>query len=168
MKRFVLVLAVALMGTIVINAQPPRRPGMDPKQSVEKRIERLDKALSLTEEQKVEIANILNEEQQAMRNDKFDHKEKSENKDKAAMKDRHEKMKAQRDATNAKIEAILTPEQAEKYAQIKKQHSERRHHPKGYRGLDNAVKQQQGCCDKKGKAAKKQEGCCTTPEKGKQ
>ena len=55
MKKIVLALIVTLMGTIVMNAQPPRRPDMNPEQMVEMRVERLDKELSLTAEQKAEI-----------------------------------------------------------------------------------------------------------------
>ena len=55
MKKIVLALTVALLGTIVMNAQPPRRHDMSPEQMVEKRVERLDRALSLTAEQKAAI-----------------------------------------------------------------------------------------------------------------
>ena len=66
MKKIVLILTVALMGITVMNAQPPRRHEMNPEQMVAKRVERLDKALSLTEEQKAEITKIYTEEMQAM------------------------------------------------------------------------------------------------------
>ena len=70
MKKIVLVLTVALLGTIVMNAQPPRRPDMNPEQMVEKRVEHLDKALSLTEEQKTAIADIYTQEMMNMAKDK--------------------------------------------------------------------------------------------------
>ena len=70
MKKIVLVLTVALLGTIVMNAQPPRRPDMNPGQMVEKRVERLDKALSLSEAQKAEITKIYSEELESMGKDR--------------------------------------------------------------------------------------------------
>ena len=62
MKKIVLILTVALLGSIVTNAQQHRRPDMTPEQMVEKRVERLDKALALTAEQKTEITKIFVEE----------------------------------------------------------------------------------------------------------
>ena len=51
MKKIVLVLAIALMG-IAVNAQSPRHHNGDgnPEQMVERRVERLDKALQLIAE----------------------------------------------------------------------------------------------------------------------
>lgn len=134
MKKIVLVLTVALMGTMFMNAQPPRHPDMSPEQMVEKRVERLDKQLSLTAEQKSEIARIYTEEMSGMHKDKQAWMEKGEKPDEAAMKAHHEEMKAQREATDAKIEALLTPEQAAKYAAMKQEQGKRGHHDKRHMG----------------------------------
>ena len=151
MKKIVLALIVALMGTIVMNAQPPRRPDMNPEQMVEKRIERLDRMLSLTAEQKAEIAKIYTEEFKARSKDKpamGAMKERGEKPDEATMKARLEQMKAERDAVNAKIEALLTPEQAAKFAEMKQHEGKRRgfgghHGPKGPR---DGTHKGCGCC----------------------
>lgn len=148
MKKIVLVLTVALLGSIVMNAQPPRRPDMNPEQMVEKRVEHLDKALSLTEEQKAAIADIYTQEMVNMAKDKPAKKERGEMPDEATMKARREQMKASHEATEAKIEAVLTPEQAVKYAELK-QHEGKRHrgHHDGKRdGMDRGPKKA-GCCD---------------------
>ena len=133
MKKIVLALIVTLMGTIVMNAQPPRRPDMNPEQMVEMRVERLDKELSLTAEQKAEIAKIYSEEFKSMGKEKPAKRERGEKPDEATMKARQEQMKAERDAVNAKIEALLTPEQAAKFAQMK-QHEGKRHGFGGHHG----------------------------------
>lgn len=127
MKKIVLALTVALMGTIVMNAQPPRRPDMSPEQMVEKRVERLDQQLSLTTEQKAEITRIYTEEMNGMHKGKPALEEKGERPSEEAMKAHHEQMKAQRDAVDAKIEALLTPEQAQKFAAMKEEQAKRGH-----------------------------------------
>ena len=133
MKKIVLALTVALMGTIVMNAQPPRRQDMTPEQMVEKRVERLDKQLSLTAEQKAALTSIFTEEMATMQQDRQVKKEKDEKLDETAMKARRDQMKARHEATDAKVEAVLTPEQASKYAQIK-QEAAKRWHDKGHKG----------------------------------
>ncbi|MBQ9555014.1 MAG: hypothetical protein IJV05_02200 [Muribaculaceae bacterium] len=116
MKKIVLALAIALLGAMMMNAQPPRHAGADHGQMVQQRVERLDKALSLTEAQKVEITKIYTEEMETMRQNKPTQEASG---DETAMKARHEQMEARRQAVNARIEALLTPEQAEKFAQFK-------------------------------------------------
>lgn len=159
MKKIVLVLTLALLGSVVMNAQPPRRPDMDPKQMVEMRVERLDKELTLTETQKAEITKIYTEEMQAMHKDKLAKKEHGTAPDEAEMQSRHEKMQARQQATESKIESLLTPEQAAKYANMKKRDGKRRERrdgrPGGKRGHGKdrkAMKEQGGldgqqCCD---------------------
>lgn len=150
MKKIVLALIVALMGTTVMNAQQHRRHEMTPEQMVAKRIERLDKALSLTEEQKAEITKIYTEEMKAMPKDRPAKMERGQQPDEAAMKARHEAMKARRDATNASIESLLTPEQAAKFAEIKthqgkRGHGHGKHGFKGPRRGDGKSMPQEGC-----------------------
>ena len=149
MKKIVLALTVALMGTIVMNAQPPRRPDMSPEQMVEKRVERLDRQLSLTDEQKAEITRIYTEEMASMHKDKPAQMKRGEMPDEAVMKARWEEMKAQQDATNAKIEALLTPEQAAKFATMKQEQGKRGHdkHHKGPRGHGDKGPKHDGCCN---------------------
>ena len=116
MKKIVLALAIALLGAFMMNAQPPRHAGADPGQMVQQRVDRLDKALSLTEAQKVEITKIYTQEMEALHNSRPATQEASH--DESAME-------AQRQAVNASIEALLTPEQAEKFAQFKDRKGQR-------------------------------------------
>ena len=147
-KKIVLVLTVVLMGTIVMNAQPPRRFDMSPEQMVEKRVERLDRQLGLTAEQKAEIARIYSEEMTAAKQHEPAMREKGAKPDEAEMKAHFEEMKARQDATNAKIEALLTPEQAAKFAELKNEEGKRGRGwgHKGPRG-EAGKAPRHGCCD---------------------
>ena len=129
MKKIVLALAVALLGTVVMNAQPPHR-SMDKGQMLEKRVERLEKELNLTPEQKAEILRIYTEEMESMQQAAPSRDQRFEPGDDDARKARHEQMQKQRQETNAKIEALLTPEQAEKFAQIQNRDGHRGHGPR--------------------------------------
>ncbi|MBR4828339.1 MAG: Spy/CpxP family protein refolding chaperone [Muribaculaceae bacterium] len=126
MKKIVLVLITALMGAFVTNAQPARHHG-NPEQMMKERIERLSKALDLTDAQNAEIAKIYSQEMEAMAKERPEKPGQGERPDEAMMKAHHEKMKAQREATDAKIEALLTPEQAAKYAEMKNNEGKRGH-----------------------------------------
>ena len=153
MKKIVLILMVALMGSFVMNAQPPRRHDMNPEQMVEKRVERLEKMLGLTADQKAEITRIYTEEMKAMQNDRPVKMDKGETPDEAAMQSLRDQMKARREASDAKIEALLTPEQAAKFAEMKNEHGKRgpRHgHDmghKGHKGHKKGPKHDGGCCN---------------------
>lgn len=135
MKKIVFVLAIALMGTFVTNAQPqrhhgPKGPHATPEQMMERRVDMLDKALSLTDEQKAEITKIYAMEMEAMAKARPEGLERSDNgerPDEAKMKAWKEEMEAQRAATDARIEALLTPEQLAKYAEMKKHEGPRGH-----------------------------------------
>ena len=149
MKKIVLVLMIALMGTIVTNAQPQRRHG-NPEQMVKQRVERMEKALNLTEAQKAEITKIYTAEMESMAKERPAKPEKGQKPDEAKMKAMHEKMKAQREATNAKIEALLTPEQATKFAELKKHEGKRGHGKKHGGPRHDGVKPDRGHDDCKG------------------
>ena len=84
----------------------------------------------------------------AMHKDMPPRMENGEKPDQEAMKARHEQMKAQREATDAKIEALLTPEQAAKFAEMKNERGEAPHgrHHKGPRGGDKMAPGHDGCC----------------------
>lgn len=154
MKKIVLALAIALMGTMVMNAQPHRRADMSPEQMVEKRVERLDKALSLTAEQKTAITKIYLEEMQSMGKEKLAKKERGEKPDEATMTAHREQMKAKREATKAKIESLLTPEQAAKFAELQKHEGKRGHHGPRHGSHDKAPKKG-GNCDGRDNTCKK-------------
>ena len=150
MKKIVLVLIVALMGTLVTNAQPPKRQGAHRGHSVEQRVARLEKALDLTAEQKAEITKIYTQEMESMSKNRPADVEPGKEQDQAARKARHEQMRAQREATDAKITSLLTPEQATKFAELKERQGQRHHGPKhdGQRGKDRkAPRLAGGGCD---------------------
>lgn len=150
MKKIVLALIVVLMGTIAVNAQP-RRANMSPEQILKLRVDRLDKALTLTEEQKAEITKIYSEEMESVEKDNAAINKRGEKPDEATIKARKEHAKAKREATDAKIEALLTPEQVAKYAQMKQrtgQRPDRRdHHDRKASRPDKAPEQGQCCND---------------------
>ena len=154
MKKIVLVLMIALMGVFVTNAHQGHHHG-NPEQMLQKRVERLSKALELTDAQKAEITKIYSQEMEAMAKERPSMSGQGERPDEAKMKARFEEMKSQREATDAKIEALLTPEQAAKYAELKK-HVGKRGHGKKHGGPRHDGKRGQrghgGCnCDCKNK-----------------
>jgi protein CpxP len=75
-----------------------------------KRVESLTKKLGLSPEQKGSLEAILTEDAQAM---------------KAEMEKMKSEMKARKEAQDAKIKAILTPEQAAKFDEIQKKNAEK-------------------------------------------
>ena len=169
MKKIVLVLAIALMG-IAMNAQSPRHhhdKGGNPEQMVERRVDHLNKIVGLTEAQKAEVVKIYTQEIDAMAKEReaLSAQGQKARPDEAEMKARREKMESRRAATDAKIEALLTPEQAAKYAEFKSHKGDQRHgrHHDGDR--DRAKKHHDG--DRK--AGKKDccGGCNATCDKDK-
>lgn len=127
MKKIVLMMMITLMGSMIMNAQAQRHHGQrghhgTPDQMIEKRVAKLTGALSLTDAQKAEITKIYAEEMESMkqaRPEKVDKDKRQGRPDEETKRAHFEKMKAQRQATDARIEALLTPEQVAKYAKIK-------------------------------------------------
>ena len=163
MKKIVMMLAVLMMSSAAMMAQPPRgghhgRGPMNPEKMVEQRVDRLDKALSLTTEQKTAITTILQEEQGQMKA-QFDGKAKGERPSQEEMQAHQEAMKAQRAATDAKIKQVLTPDQQAKYDELQAQ---------GPRGNKDFKKGKPGKKhDKRGKGDKKKDAkdCCGGEQK---
>ena len=167
MKKIVLVLLVALMGTTMMNAQPPRGAGM-----VQDRVGQLEKELSLTKEQKAQIAEILKEGMSQMKIDRPQMKEgeKPSEADKASFRERFQQQQA---AMDAQIEKVLTPEQFEKYNRLKKEEGQherpkghgpkdRRHGDRPHGNHHKMGPKDGGCCQEGNKA----EGCCNQPKEG--
>jgi len=171
MKKIVLALVVALMGTTMMTAQPPqgdkdgKRPPMNPEKMVEMRVNQLDKELNLTDYQKQEITKIYKEDLQNMPQRDKKEEAKGERPDEATMKARHDEMKARQDATNAKVEALLTADQKTKFAEVQKRHPHHGgpgHHgkPGGGCGMDQQGPDNGGggCCCCKGNKGPRPEG----------
>ena len=157
MKKIVLALIVALMGTIVTNAQPPRHQEMSLEQMVQMRVDRMDRQLNLTEDQKTEIARIYTEEMTAMKQEREARMADGQQPDESKKQARHDEMNKRRQATDAKIEALLTPEQAAKYAEVKKHEGKRGHHGQDRKGMHEKrdMKSPRGA-----KMAPRHEGTC--------
>jgi len=106
-------LAIALGGIIALSpaaqAQDKKAEGRA-RPSVEERLKQLSEALKLTDEQKTQLAPILKEEGEKLRAIFEDTKSSREEKGK--------KMQEARKDLTAKVKAVLTPEQAEKYEKI--------------------------------------------------
>jgi hypothetical protein len=86
---------------------------MDPEQQVKM----LTKRLNLTSDQQSKLLPILTDQKQQF--------ESIRNDTSLAQKDRFQKMKAVREDSNTKIEALLTDSQKQTYAQMKEQARER-------------------------------------------
>ena len=149
MKKIVLVLTIALIG-ISMNAQPPRqhRGHGTPEQMVQQRVEHLDKALELTDAQKVELTQIFTEEFESMKPERppmASADEKPQRPDESVMKAQREQMKARHAETDAKVKAVLTSEQAAKYDEMK-QHMGKRDHGRHHDGDRRPPKQNRCNC----------------------
>ena len=58
MKKLIMAMLIATFAVQTMSAQDPRRQRMTPEQRMEWNIQRLDKKLSLTDEQKTKIRDI--------------------------------------------------------------------------------------------------------------
>lgn len=107
------ILALALGSIIAFSpaaqAQDKKAEGRG-RQSVEARMKQLSEALKLTDEQKTKLEPILKEEGEKFRAIFEDTNSSREEKGK--------KMQDIRKDLSAKVKAVLTPEQAEKYEKI--------------------------------------------------
>lgn len=164
MKKIVLVLLVALMGTTMMNAQPPRG-----ERRMQDRIAQLEKELNLNEEQKAQITEIYKEGMPQRQFDRNQMKE-GEKPDQADKKSFRERFMEQQAAMDAKIAKVLTPEQREKFDQLRleeqKREGYRGHGPKDRRHGDRHHGDQHKKAPKDGNCCKAGEnkGCCDKPK----
>ena len=114
MKKILLSAIIAMTCLPTIYAQQPQR---DRRAAVtpEKIVQRMDRALDLTDEQEKELTALYTDFYK-------DLKEKKQDNTKGSRKER----KLQRQEFNQKMNAILTPEQQQKWADIKKAQLEKR------------------------------------------
>ena len=159
MKKIVLVLIVALMGTVAMNAQPPRGAGM-----VKERVEQLTQVLGLDETQQAKVTEIITEGASQMRMDRPS-KADGEKADQVDKRSRHEQMRAHHAAIDEKIVEVLTPEQQEKFKQFRHEEMKREGRgnfgPRDRRPHQNPKKAagENGCCEDN-----KSQGCCDKPK----
>lgn len=165
MKKTMILLATALIMAFAAQAQETNASrherghgrDMDPKKAVEMRMDKLEKALSLTADQREAITEIYMQQAREMKA-KMDAR-KNEGKigkpDKAEREARHEQMFKRQQETDAKVEALLNAEQKARFAELKQhRHKDRGMHKKmngGANGKDS------DCCDKDNQ--KKSQGC---------
>lgn len=106
-----LLFAIALGAVLALGpaaqAQEKKREG---RQTVEERLKQLTEALKLTDEQKTKLEPILKEEGEKLRAIFGDAN--------ASREDKGKKMQEARKDIAAKVKAVLTPEQAEKYEKL--------------------------------------------------
>lgn len=101
MKKVVFMALLLMASVVTVGAQNRPRNGFTPEQRIEKRLEQLDEKLSLTDEQKQKI--------KALYEDFF----------KGAKSSREERMKGKKELDES-VKALLTEEQKEIYAKMKK------------------------------------------------
>lgn len=166
MKKIVLVLVVALMGTMAMNAQPQRG------RMIKERVEQLTKALNLSDEQRDQITEILKEGMSLKKDERpaLKEGEKAEKPDQTNKMSRRDRFQEQRAATDAKIAKVLNPDQLEAFEQFRlneeKQEGPRGHGPKDRQHRDrqhgdhHKMGPKNGDCCKAGDS----KDCCDKPK----
>lgn len=130
MKKLFVTLAIAAIGITSAFAQNTPKQKLTPEQKAETNTARLQKELALTADQKQKVY--------ALELDKFKQTEewhKKSHEDRKAQKEQH---KALKDASDAKLDQVLTPDQKKKLDAIK---TERKDNPKHKRGSKGKNKQ---------------------------
>ena len=140
-----LFMMMAMIMALTMQAQPqpgnrPHRP-MDPEKVVAARVDRLDKELQLTAEQKTAITKIYTQEMAQMKENMKQQPSQGADREQA-----RQKMKAHYDEVNAQVASVLNADQKAKFEQIKNE--EFRHHGRhgarhrGMRSMGNG----KDCC----------------------
>jgi periplasmic protein CpxP/Spy len=115
MKKLSLIAALVLGGLVAFSTvamaqdanKDAKKSGKRGMPTVEQQMERLTKALSLTDEQKPKVEALLKDTQKKYQE--------------LAPEDRREKGRAIREEQNKKMKEILTPEQMEKYTKLQEE-----------------------------------------------
>lgn len=111
MKKLFLTLAIAVIGFTSIYAQNTTQQKQTPEQKAEKSTAKLQKELSLTADQKQKVY--------ALELDKFKQASDLKTQNTADKKSKKQQHKAIKEATDAKLAAVLTADQKTKLAAIK-------------------------------------------------
>lgn len=94
-----------------------QRPGAGATRSADVQMDRLSKALTLTEDQKPKVKSILDDQMKKMRELRSDSASTPE--------DRRSKTQSIREETDKKMKEVLSAEQFKKYEEFRKQRSRR-------------------------------------------
>ena len=141
----------------------PRGPKMNSEQMIKGKVKRLTKHLQLTQEQATEIEALYKaqaEDQKKQREEMF---KSGQRPDMEAMR---AKMEKERSEMDAKIGKVLTPEQFEKYKEMKANRDKGRMAP-GQRGpKKHHGKMKKGCCCDKAKSEGENKAECKGEHKG--
>ncbi|MBO7609789.1 MAG: Spy/CpxP family protein refolding chaperone [Muribaculaceae bacterium] len=168
MKKTMFTMAIALTMAFAVQAQDlaPRHPGgprhdMSPEKMVKMRVERLDKELNLTAEQKQQITDLFTEEAKTMMKNHEKMRE-LQKESQANMESCGKEMQENHEKMNQKLESLLTPEQKEIYAKMKSEM------PQGHHGNHHMMKNGKMDGNKfgrpDGRMKKQHEGNCSKHE----
>jgi Spy/CpxP family protein refolding chaperone len=132
MKKVMLMMGLMMaLGTQMVAQQdikapvPPKREALDmppppSKEMQEKRFEKMKSELKLTPEQEAKMKALMEKNREANKSKRQEMKKKMK-----------EENKVQREAMRAEMEKVLTPEQMEKFKQMRKaEKKERKEHKK--------------------------------------
>ncbi|MFA6544553.1 MAG: hypothetical protein WCS99_09020 [Limisphaerales bacterium] len=115
---FALALGAVIAFSPAAQAQEKKGEGKGKGPSAEERMKRMAEALSLTDEQKAKIEPILKEEGEKLRAIFQDQN--------ASREEKGKKMQEARKDISAKMKAVLTPEQAEKFEKLQSEMAAKR------------------------------------------
>jgi len=124
-KRLITGMFLLLILSQFTIAQPDRREPVDPEKMVANRLEKMDEALNLTDNQKNEIKIILADEQAAMAEYRPSSGQRPSREEMESMRSTMEKLRSE---TNEKILPLLTDDQKEAFTKSLK--TERQNRPK--------------------------------------
>lgn len=121
-NRLNIIAALALGGllacTTIVCAQDAPTKGKKGRPGIEQQVERLNKELNLTDEQKTKVTSLLQDEGKKRRDMRADTNLDAQQK--------REKMQEIRKESNAKMKAILKPDQWEKYQKMEQEMRQRK------------------------------------------
>lgn len=115
---FALALGAVIAFSPAAQAQEKKGEGKGKGPSAEERMKRMAEALNLTDEQKAKIEPILKEEGEKLRAIFQDQN--------ASREEKGKKMQEARKDISAKMKAVLTPEQAEKFEKLQSEMAAKR------------------------------------------
>lgn len=131
MKKLVLA-ALLSIGMVGFAQNRSDKEKMTPEQRNEKRLEKMTSELNLTTDQQKQVGDLFASQSAEMEKMKADRKKNRSSKPTAAERDAMKKQMEARNAENdAKMKAILTPDQNKKYLANQEKQKQKMHDRKG-------------------------------------